>query len=82
MLKFECSHDIFEVVSIARFVPGIIQAQCVLTSYFDYSGYLNRQVILLLCHAGVPDAPFIDMQKEVITDLHEMLIDAKVAKKV
>eukprot|EP00026_Physarum_polycephalum_P000326 Phypoly_transcript_00326.p1 GENE.Phypoly_transcript_00326~~Phypoly_transcript_00326.p1 ORF type:complete len:1110 (+),score=131.29 Phypoly_transcript_00326:1837-5166(+) len=66
MRKFESNHEAFEVISIARYVPA----------------YLNRQVIQLLGHAGVPDEPFIELQNQTISDVRQMIDIPAIAKKV
>lgn len=60
MNKFESDCDDIEICSVGTTIPY----------------YLNRFVILLLGMHGVDRQIFIDMQKDMLDDLDEMLLDS------
>ncbi|KAF7033246.1 hypothetical protein CFC21_044365 [Triticum aestivum] len=63
MHKFDSSHTVLEVVSWTKFQPG----------------FLNRQIITLLSSLNVPDAIFSQMQKDMLSNLNNILTDTDVA---
>lgn len=63
MNKFQSHHTTLEICSWTRFQPG----------------FLNRQIITLLCALDVPDETFWKMQASMISNLNQMLVDTDVA---
>ena len=63
MIKFKAPYDRLEVVAVATNVPY----------------YLNRNVILLGSHLGIPDSTFLGMQGDMLRSLNIMLEDAAFA---
>lgn len=63
MVKFKASYKVLEVCSVGKHVPY----------------YLNRNVILLLSALGVPNHTLLDIQRDMIRDLDEMLVSREKA---
>ena len=66
MIKFEGAFSCLEVCSVGKNVP-----------YF-----LNRNVILLLVAHGISAETFLNMQKQMLDDLDQMLREPKVAERL
>ncbi|KAJ3122031.1 RNA-dependent RNA polymerase [Nowakowskiella sp. JEL0407] len=45
-------------------------------------GYLNRQLILLLSHLGIPDEIFQDLQSQYKSELNKLVLDKDVALRI
>ncbi|KAJ6638405.1 RNA-dependent RNA polymerase 1, partial [Pseudolycoriella hygida] len=61
MKKFVSDHNMLEVLNYSRSIPV----------------RLNRHVILLLSSFGVPDNVFLDMQKDAVMEIVDILVSAE-----
>ncbi|KAK3827569.1 MAG: RNA dependent RNA polymerase-domain-containing protein [Benniella sp.] len=66
MEKFTVKHYVLEVIKASSYI----------------SSYLNRQIILLLTHLGVPDDVILDLKNKQVEDLAKLETDDTTAIKV